>query len=395
MKLVHRLSQIVAVVVCALLPLAASALGDSELTFGSPAPEFKATMLRGGQVASLARGQIYVIEFGGTRCVPCIKFIPKMNALQKRYPGVTFISVFCESPDAVKPFLKGPGKAMEVRIALDTASGHMQKNWMNASGLLSIPQAFIVDKSGNLAWFGSPDQESFAETLGKVVNGTYDNQLDQMRMELQRKLGEENQKSFEWIEKVNEVVRRAYACKTPEESIALLDSSLPNFVGAPEHIVLSTLKLDFFKKLPQSRERAYQQALSLAVEAVNQRNPNYYVDATEAMLSHFESALPENKDRRLVDLALAVLLNESAPTNHIKLDADAEASYQVNRLAAIASAYHMRGEGPAAVSILERAIAKLQAQESSGKPQWWIDAKKDKLARLKSKLVAWSGQSNQ
>ena len=368
------------------------ALSEAELDFGSPPPEFAAIDLQGNPIGSTAKGKVSVVEFGGTTCGPCIKLIPDMNALQDRYPNVAFVSVFCENINAVKAFMEGPGKTMQVRVAVDE-SGRIRKDWLDAAGLQGIPQAFIVDSSGRLAWFGYPDTEKFSTILEKVVGGTYDGRLESMRMRLQRKVEGDSRKLSYWVAKVNDVSRRAYQCKTPAESIEVIENALPEFAGSPERIRLSMMKLEFYQSLPNSRQEAFQHALSLAVEAVKERNPNSYVSACEFMLSHCEFALAENRDSRLADLALAVLLDETATTNHVALHPDGKIDYQVKRLATIANARRQRGELPLALEELRNAIAILRRRDSKDKPKWWLDEQRRALSQLESKLADWKREA--
>ena len=208
-------------------------------------------------------------------------------------------------------------------------------------------------------------------------------------MQLQRKVEKEDQKLFHWVEKVNSVARLAYSCETPAESIAVIDKALPEFAGSPERIRLSIMKLEFYQAVPKSRREAFQHALNLAVEAVNERNPNSYVSACESMLSHCEFALTENRDSSLADLALAVLLDESAPTNHVTLHPDADIDYQVNRLAAIANARRLRGERPLALDELRNAIRILRQRNLKDKPEWWLNEQEQALSQLESRLSDW------
>lgn len=370
---------------------ATNALLGEELDFGSRSPEFRAMDLRGNPI-SLPEGRTSVFEFGGTSCVPCIKFIPEMNALQERYPDVVFVSVFCERLDAVKMFAKGPGKSMRVRVAVDD-SGRVRKDWLEAAGLEGIPQVFIVDGSGRLAWFGNPHADTLSNILRGVVDGTYDGRLERMRMQLQRRVEQEDQKQLEWVEKVNSVARLAYSCESPAESIALIDKALPEFAGSPERIRLSIMKLEFYQSVPKSRREAFQHALTLAVEAVKERNPFSYISACESMLSHCEFALAENRDSRLVDLALAVLLHESAPTNHVTLGSDEAIDYQAKRLAAIANARRLRGEHSVAMDELKKAIRMLRRRNLKDKPKWWLSEQEQTLSQLESRLSDWKKEA--
>ena len=136
---------------------------------------------------------------------------------------------------------------MQVRVATDD-SGRMRREWLDAGGLQGVPQAFIIDRSGCIAWFGYPKDGVFAETLKKVVDGSYDGRLEQMRMNSTRLREEDQLKMLQWIEEVNEVSGKVYACETPEESVALLDEILPRFAGSPHRFTFLYSNLNSTKK---------------------------------------------------------------------------------------------------------------------------------------------------
>src|SRR4030095_13620654 len=51
-------------------------------------------------------------------------------------------------------------------------AGAMSMNWMKASGSGGIPTAFVVDKTGHIAWIGHP--MAMEEPLDKIVAGKWD-----------------------------------------------------------------------------------------------------------------------------------------------------------------------------------------------------------------------------
>src|SRR5579863_1783287 len=88
------------------VPLHAQCVDESVLALGDPAPAFTATQfVQGAPFDSIALGTIHVLEFSGTACKPCIRAIPTMEALQKKYGQAVFVSVFSgESPADVRAF---------------------------------------------------------------------------------------------------------------------------------------------------------------------------------------------------------------------------------------------------------------------------------------------------
>src|SRR5438132_1574142 len=80
--------------ICVVLTHAQAHEITAELTIGSPAPELHANAWYNGKaIEKFRKGQVYVIEFWATWCGPCMKTIPHMNELQKKYPNVTFVGV--------------------------------------------------------------------------------------------------------------------------------------------------------------------------------------------------------------------------------------------------------------------------------------------------------------
>src|SRR5687768_14820567 len=81
-----------------LLPLlllaATSPVRAQELGIGSPAPKLTVKQfLKGEPVTGFEKGKTYVVEFWATWCGPCIRSIPHLTELQKKYPQITFVGV--------------------------------------------------------------------------------------------------------------------------------------------------------------------------------------------------------------------------------------------------------------------------------------------------------------
>jgi thiol-disulfide isomerase/thioredoxin len=145
----------------AVLAIPAAALGQS-LKVGDKAPPIVAEKwVKGEAVKGLEHGRVYVVEFWATWCGPCIKGIPHLTELQKRYKdkGVTVIGMTAEDPNntlaAVEKFVKGKGEEMAYTVAFDD---HRKTDhaYMEAAGRNSIPSAFLINQDGKIAWIGHP-----------------------------------------------------------------------------------------------------------------------------------------------------------------------------------------------------------------------------------------------
>lgn len=162
--------------------LASRTAHASVLTVGSPAPALVVKrFVKGTPVSKFEKGKTYVVEFWATWCGPCKVSIPHLTELQKKFKDVTFIgvSVFEQTQTEVEPFVKSMGNKMDYHVALDYIpsgksgqDGVMASSWMDASNQSLIPTAFVVNRSGIIAWIGSPTD--LEEPLVKIESGKWD-----------------------------------------------------------------------------------------------------------------------------------------------------------------------------------------------------------------------------
>lgn len=154
------------------------------LTIGDQAPPITiARWLRGDPIGSLEQGHIYVVEFWASWCVPCVAGMPHLSELQRRHAkDVTIIGVnIWEDPAAASEWMgkKGMG-LMEYTVAIQEGT-EMESLWMEPAGQRGIPAAFIVDRTGTVAWIGHP--ADLDEPLEKIVQNDWD--IDAARIAFQ------------------------------------------------------------------------------------------------------------------------------------------------------------------------------------------------------------------
>jgi thiol-disulfide isomerase/thioredoxin len=143
------------------------------LQIGDAAPPLSlGEFVTGQPIGQLAKGTVYVVEFSGTTCVPCIELMPHLNALQERFPKVVLVSVYPEDADEVREFLGKRELKVNYRIAVDIES-KVWNDWSDAACQTSIPHAFIVDANGKIAWIGHVGL--IDDPLEKIVEGTLPN----------------------------------------------------------------------------------------------------------------------------------------------------------------------------------------------------------------------------
>ncbi|HVS19651.1 MAG TPA: redoxin family protein [Planctomycetota bacterium] len=176
-----------------------AAASAQTLGIGDPAPRLKvAAFLQGEPVEAFEKGKPYVVELWATWCGPCVKSIPHLDDLARKYAeqGLTVIgvNVLENDPPKVKAFLERMQADMSYTVARDLLapddeggrSGFMVKNWMQAADLRGIPAAFIIDRQGRVAWIGHPME--LDEPLAQVVAGTWDIEFELKKQEVTGRL---------------------------------------------------------------------------------------------------------------------------------------------------------------------------------------------------------------
>lgn len=146
------------------------AVVDSPL-IGQPAPDFDLPLLEGEGTRSLADldGDIVIVNFWASWCVPCREEHPDLLAAAERYrdDGVTFLGiVYQDRPDAAIGFLDELGRGYEhvtdpdSRAAIDF-------------GVFGIPETFFIDRDGTVVGKvqGVSDLDLLSRSIEAIMDG--------------------------------------------------------------------------------------------------------------------------------------------------------------------------------------------------------------------------------
>src|SRR3989338_8584433 len=132
-----------------------------------PAPEFTLSQLDGSPISlSDLRGQIVAIEFWATWCGPCRFSLPSLDAIYKRYQerGVRVLLVNQgEQTDVVRRWAQ---KRFSSPILLDKEQSIAQLYMVSG-----IPQLFVIDKLGQIAYVHSGYQGGLERSLSLILDG--------------------------------------------------------------------------------------------------------------------------------------------------------------------------------------------------------------------------------
>ena len=136
------------------------AIGDDifqpPVPLGSPAPNISIVDVHTGKTAKLAdyRGQVVVLDFFASWCIPCRASLPLTQKIHKRYGGrgLTVMGIDGEGRGKIKQFMSGSHYTFPVYTDRDTSASRAYK--ANA-----IPTIAIIDKDGRLTFYAVGPQE--------------------------------------------------------------------------------------------------------------------------------------------------------------------------------------------------------------------------------------------
>jgi len=147
-------------------------------SIGDPAPSLSISKwLKGESISEFKKGQIYVVEFWATWCKPCIAGMPHLSELAQKYKkDVTVIGVDVyekseTSLSVIESFVAGMGNKMNYHVAVEKDK-LMAQDWLSAYHMRGIPAAFVIDRSGRIAWIGMP--VNLDKVLPQVIAGKWD-----------------------------------------------------------------------------------------------------------------------------------------------------------------------------------------------------------------------------
>jgi thiol-disulfide isomerase/thioredoxin len=233
------------VVICAILSFALKA--QQGYMINDMTGDFAITKILNHSPASSSFQQfnekLLVVDFFGTWCVPCIKALPKLSALQEKYKSeITVLLVSEEEPIKLENFIKKQPSFVFPVVA------DKEKSFINRFQPPSYPYTVIIAKNGKV--IAIPSQEEMTEEnidkwlkeqdAAPVMNKT--NTIDP------QPVSSTNEKKAEVEESKNKLVQLSqefmYAAKTDDETAS--------FIAALSHLEMSeliaTIKTDDDKK---------------------------------------------------------------------------------------------------------------------------------------------------
>jgi thiol-disulfide isomerase/thioredoxin len=114
------------------------------MTAGDPAPQFALPVITGkdslGTTVSLTPGKVHVIDFWATWCGPCLKAMPKLDALARAHPELVVLAINIDDYAAAFELFAARNYVMPL-LAGD-------RETQARYGVAAIPHTVVIDRAG-------------------------------------------------------------------------------------------------------------------------------------------------------------------------------------------------------------------------------------------------------
>jgi thiol-disulfide isomerase/thioredoxin len=338
---------------------------------GSDAPPLRVMKwVKGSPVEEFQDGQVYVVEFWATWCDPCIRAMPHITEVAKKFDGkVTIIGIsILERPEEktddgilalVEPFVAEQGDSMGYRVAADGADEVMAETWFRAAGRRGIPSTFIIGKDKKIAWIGHP--MAMDKVLDQVIDGTWDVPA---ALAEQTKTWEREQDLKEAIDPVLAALRAGEY----EAVVVAIDAAVAKMPDLENQ--LRPMKFDALLRTDESAAFAFMK--ESAKNEVFHKNPTEAYNFWIAMNRHAETM--KNPDWE----ALAEILMQAVEREN----------KQYTMMTALAGVFAKLSKFDQAVAMQKKAIDVATAEAESGErvSVSWLERQTAKLAEYEERL---------
>lgn len=309
------------------------------LGVGDEAPPLRVGhWLKGEPVERFEPGRVYVVEFWATWCGPCIAGIPHLSEVQERFAEhLDLVSVTTADPGNTLEKVEAFVEAREAEMGYTVAFDDLDLTWsayMHAAGQNGIPCAFVIDKSGRVAWIGHPASPAFEETIEAIVEDRFD-------VEVARALREAEDARRAELEQAQRDLHGAWNAGETERAFELADTIVETDPETMQSWAWWKFEALMVGMEQPQRGQAYARELMEGV---------YREDAR--MLLRLAYGIAESVGIEGRDLDLALELAERAVT--LRMGEDAQT------LTGLAMVRRARGELDEAIAVLERASAVAQ-----------------------------------
>ena len=118
------------------------------------------------QPLSQYRGRPLVANFWATWCAPCVKEMPDLDALHRRFTGVQFVGIGIDTVDNIVQFIRKVPVGYPLLVA-GTEGVDILRQLGNTSGGLPFTVVFDADGGIRRSILGQVSSQDLAQTLAR------------------------------------------------------------------------------------------------------------------------------------------------------------------------------------------------------------------------------------
>ena len=136
-----------------------------------PAPDFTVTTYDGEEISlSALRGQVVVVNFWASWCIPCRDEAPILEAAWQRYrdQGVVILGI---------AYVDTPTNSLAFMDEFDITYPNAPDTGTRISGayhITGVPETFVIDKDGQIAafYFAQVTEPTFSSTIERLLQAS-------------------------------------------------------------------------------------------------------------------------------------------------------------------------------------------------------------------------------
>ncbi|MBX5020942.1 TlpA family protein disulfide reductase [Rhizobium lentis] len=323
----------------------------SGLGIDSPAPSINVQhWLRGDPLFNFQLGKIYILEFVSTTCSGCGPALARLAQLQEEYGGigVEVIGVAANERAASADEARVQVDAWvtkwlpntNIRIGFDY-SGEMDKHWIIASQTFHVPQAYVVDRAGSIAFIGDPD--ILGDVLPSVIDGSW-------RASAEAKNAEEERIAKAEIDAPERTFHdRIWAATEIEDWKTALSAIEEGIVLFPDNIIFHQLHVGILMGEMRDMEAAWIALIQFARTAIER-------DSEDWLLAAMQDLFGPTYDYSGPPLAERFTMGKELSDRILRLYPQQNALSRAESYETISFYYHESGDNDRAMDLIEQAL---------------------------------------